>query len=118
MIGILPHGLWGREINRDGLTELHTVDTMHERKALMADRADAFIALPGGIGTLEEFAEILTWAQRGVHAPLTFRDGTVAALLAPRRPRRPPRPVRGLCAADWQQVARPGADVGGGVSGR
>ena len=52
----------------DGLTELYVVRTMHERKALMADLADAFVAMPGGLGTLEEIAEALTWAQLGIHA--------------------------------------------------
>jgi uncharacterized protein (TIGR00730 family) len=68
VIGVLPQGLREREVGHNGLTELHIVATMHERKALMADLADGFIALPGGIGTLEEFCEILTWAQLGVHA--------------------------------------------------
>ena len=68
VIGVLPQGLRDREVGHNGLTELHIVATMHERKALMADLADGFIALPGGIGTLEEFCEILTWAQLGVHA--------------------------------------------------
>lgn len=67
-IGVIPQSLWDREVGHTGLTALHLVDTMHERKALMADLADGFIALPGGIGTLEEFCEILTWAQLGVHA--------------------------------------------------
>lgn len=67
-IGVIPHTLVAREIAHPGLTTLHVVETMHQRKALMADLADGFIALPGGIGTLEEFCEILTWAQLGVHA--------------------------------------------------
>ena len=65
-IGIMPRGLIEREIGHNALTKLHTVETMHERKAMMADLADAFIALPGGFGTLEEFAEILTWSQLGI----------------------------------------------------
>jgi uncharacterized protein (TIGR00730 family) len=68
VIGVLPSVLKDREIAHLGLTELHYVDTMHERKALMAERADAFIALPGGFGTLDEFVEVLTWAQLGIHA--------------------------------------------------
>jgi uncharacterized protein (TIGR00730 family) len=56
-----------REIGHDRLTKLHVVGSMHERKALMADLADGFIALPGGFGTLDEFCEILTWAQLGLH---------------------------------------------------
>ncbi|MEM9038103.1 MAG: TIGR00730 family Rossman fold protein [Actinomycetota bacterium] len=65
--GIIPVGLFSREIAHQGLTELVEVDTMHTRKREMFDRADAFIALPGGLGTLEELAEILTWSQLGVH---------------------------------------------------
>jgi uncharacterized protein (TIGR00730 family) len=57
-----------REVGHKGLTEMHIVRTMHERKALMAKLADGFIALPGGYGTLDEFCEILTWAQLGTHA--------------------------------------------------
>ena len=74
-IGVIPHALWAREIGHRGLTDLHIVDTMHERKAMMADLADAFIAMPGGLGTLEEIFEIWTWAQLGLHAkPLGFYD--------------------------------------------
>ena len=65
-IGVIPRGLIEREIGHQRLTHLHVVDTMHERKAMMADLSDAFIALPGGYGTLEEFAEILTWSQLGI----------------------------------------------------
>ena len=57
-----------REIGHEGLTKLHVVHSMHERKALMADLSDAFIAMPGGFGTLEEFCEVLTWSQLGLHA--------------------------------------------------
>jgi uncharacterized protein (TIGR00730 family) len=64
--GVIPDGLVQREIAHRGLTKLHVVETMHQRKALMADLADAFIALPGGYGTLEEFAEIVTWSQLGI----------------------------------------------------
>ncbi len=68
VVGVLPAVLRGREIAHPGLTELHFVGSMHERKALMAERSDAFLALPGGYGTLDEFLEILTWAQLGIHA--------------------------------------------------
>ncbi len=68
VIGVVPSVLQDKEIAHGGLTELHFVRTMHERKALMADRASAFLALPGGYGTLDEFLEILTWAQLGIHA--------------------------------------------------
>ena len=67
MIGVLPKGLARKELAHDGLTELHLVGSMHERKALMASLADGFVALPGGLGTLEEILEILTWAQLGIH---------------------------------------------------
>jgi uncharacterized protein (TIGR00730 family) len=67
VVGILPQGLMDREIGHTGLTELRVVGSMHERKALMADLSDAFIALPGGIGTLEELIEVYTWGQLGLH---------------------------------------------------
>ena len=67
-IGIIPEHLMSREIGHKQLTSLHIVHSMHERKAMMADLADAFIALPGGFGTLEEFFEVLTWSQLGLHA--------------------------------------------------
>jgi uncharacterized protein (TIGR00730 family) len=67
VIGVIPEALLARELGHRGITELRVVDTMHERKAMMADLADAFIALPGGIGTFEEFFEVLTWAQLGIH---------------------------------------------------
>jgi uncharacterized protein (TIGR00730 family) len=74
-IGVIPHALWAREVGHRGLTDLRIVETMHERKAQMADLADAFIALPGGLGTFEEIFEIWTWAQLGLHAkPLGFLD--------------------------------------------
>jgi uncharacterized protein (TIGR00730 family) len=68
VVGVIPHALVQRELAHAGLSELHVVDTMHERKARMADGADAFAALPGGYGTLDELFEILTWAQLGLHA--------------------------------------------------
>jgi uncharacterized protein (TIGR00730 family) len=67
-IGVIPEHLMTREIGHKRLTKLHIVHSMHERKALMADLSDAFIALPGGFGTLEEFFEVLTWSQLGLHA--------------------------------------------------
>ena len=67
VIGVLPKGLARKELAHDGLTELHVVGSMHERKALMASLADGFVALPGGLGTLEEILEVLTWAQLGIH---------------------------------------------------
>lgn len=67
VIGVIPEALQRRELAHPGLTELHITQTMHERKDLMAELADGFIALPGGLGTFEEFLEILTWAQLGIH---------------------------------------------------
>ncbi len=68
VIGVIPHGLVSRELAHQGVTELHVVESMHQRKALMAELADGFIALPGGFGTLEEFCEAVTWTQLGLHA--------------------------------------------------
>ena len=67
VVGVLPHSLWKREVGHGGLTKLHLVETMHERKALMADLSDGFVALPGGAGTLDEAFEVWTWAQLGIH---------------------------------------------------
>ena len=67
VIGVIPQALMDREIGHRGLTELRIVGSMHERKAVMAELADGFIALPGGIGTLEELFEVWTWAQLGLH---------------------------------------------------
>ena len=67
-IGVIPRSLVDREVAHRGLTDLRIVDSMHERKALMADLADGFIAMPGGYGTFDELCEILTWAQLGIHA--------------------------------------------------
>ena len=67
VIGVLPVGLFRTEVPHDGLTQLIEVSSLHERKAKMAEISDAFIALPGGLGTLEELFEILTWAQLGLH---------------------------------------------------
>lgn len=67
VVGIIPESLDNREVGHRGITELRVVGSMHERKAQMAELADGFIAMPGGIGTFEEFFEILTWAQLGFH---------------------------------------------------
>jgi uncharacterized protein (TIGR00730 family) len=67
-IGVMPRTLVDREIAHEGLTQLRVVGSMHERKALMAELADAFVAVPGGIGTLEELIEVYTWSQLGLHA--------------------------------------------------
>lgn len=93
VIGVLPHSMAAREIGHSDLTMLHLVETLHERKAKMAELAGGFVALPGGIGTLEEIAEMLSWAQIGLHQKpvallntggfydplLTFLQSTVAA---------------------------------------
>lgn len=85
VIGVIPHGLVQREVAHHGLTALRVVDSMQERKAMIAELADAFITLPGGLGTLEEFFETWTWAQLGVHQkPIGLLDvaGYWAPLLA------------------------------------
>jgi uncharacterized protein (TIGR00730 family) len=82
VIGVIPERLAARELAHHGLTELHVVPSMHERKAKMASLADAFVALPGGLGTLDELFEIWTWAQLGFHAkPIGLLD--VAGFFAP-----------------------------------
>ncbi|HEK0728638.1 TPA: TIGR00730 family Rossman fold protein [Proteus mirabilis] len=67
VIGVIPTLLEGREISHKNLTELHVVETMHQRKSKMIELADGFVALPGGFGTLEEFSEVFTWSQIGLH---------------------------------------------------
>jgi uncharacterized protein (TIGR00730 family) len=67
-IGVIPDALVARELAHSGLTDLRVVSSMHERKALMADLSQAFLALPGGFGTFEEFCEVVTWTQLGLHA--------------------------------------------------
>jgi len=67
VVGVIPEALMAREVGHAGLTRIHVVRTMHERKAMMADHADGFVALPGGFGTFEEFCEVLTWSQLGFH---------------------------------------------------
>ena len=83
--GVIPTALVDREVGHRGLSTLHVVDTMHQRKAMMAELADGFIAMPGGIGTLEELFEVLTWSQLGFHdKPIGllnvhgFYDGLIA----------------------------------------
>jgi|SRR5579864_4108627 len=76
-IGVIPRGLFVREVTHPGLTQLYEVGSMHERKAKMADLADGFIALPGGLGTFDELFEIITWAQLGLHSkPIGLLDDT------------------------------------------
>jgi hypothetical protein len=68
IIGVIPSALLAREVGRNDIADLRVVRSMHERKAMMVDISDGFIALPGGFGTFEEFCEIVTWAQLGLHA--------------------------------------------------
>lgn len=75
VIGVIPEALMAKELGHRGCTELRVVASMHERKALMADLADGFVALPGGLGTFEELCEVLTWSQLGFHAkPVVLLD--------------------------------------------
>jgi uncharacterized protein (TIGR00730 family) len=75
VVGVIPQQIFDLEIGHTGLNDLRVVGSMHERKALMAELSDAFVALPGGIGTLEELFEVYTWAQLGIHAkPLALLD--------------------------------------------
>lgn len=67
VVGVIPRSLMEREVGHQGLAELHVVETMHERKQMMAERSDAFVALPGGIGTFEELFEVWSWRQLGYH---------------------------------------------------
>lgn len=85
VVGVIPHALVEKEWAKLDCTELHVVDNMHERKRMMAERADAFLALPGGIGTFEEFFEVWTWRQLGYHdkpVGLLNLDGYYDSLLA------------------------------------
>lgn len=85
VVGVIPQTLMDREVGHRGLTELHVVQTMHERKMMMAERSDAFLALPGGIGTFEELFEVWSWRQLGYHdKPLALLNtaGYYDALLA------------------------------------
>ena len=85
VLGVIPTGLFSSEVGHTGITELVEVDSMHQRKQRMAEEADAFLALPGGLGTLEELSEIATWAQLGIHAKpvgVLDLDGFWAPLLA------------------------------------
>jgi len=85
VVGVIPHALVEKEWAKLDCTELHVVDNMHERKRLMAERADGFLALPGGIGTFEEFFEVWTWRQLGYHdkpVGLLNQDGYYDSLLA------------------------------------
>ena len=85
VIGVIPQALVDREVAHHGVTKLHVTSSMHERKALMADLSDGFVALPGGIGTMEELFEVWTWGQLGYHAKpcaLLNVDGYYDGLIA------------------------------------
>ena len=100
VVGVIPHAMVEREWAKRDCTELHVVDNMHDRKRMMAERADAFLALPGGIGTFEEFFEAWTWRQLGFHnKPLGLLDagGYYQALLEFLR-----QSVRHGFMSDWQ----------------
>ena len=110
VVGIIPKALVEREWAHKGCSELHVVDTMHERKRMMAERADAFLALPGGIGTFEEFFEVWTWRQLGYHdkpVGLLNVDGYYDGLLAFLR-----TSVQAQFMGEWQMdLIRVSADV-------
>ncbi len=111
VVGIIPHALVEREFAKVDCTELHVVDNMHDRKRMMAERADAFLALPGGIGTLEELFEVWTWRQLGYHdKPVGmlnaqgYYDPLLAFLAAS---------IRDGYMDDWQMdLVRVGSDAG------
>ena len=100
VVGVIPHSMVEREWAKRDCTELHVVDNMHQRKSMMAERADAFLALPGGIGTFEEFFEAWTWKQLGFHRKpvgLFDLDGYYEPLLQFLR-----QSVRSGFMGDWQ----------------
>jgi len=110
VVGVIPKALVEKEWAHSGCTELHIVETMHERKRIMAGKADAFLALPGGIGTLEEFFEVWTWRQLGYHdkpVGLLNLDGYYDSLLLFLA-----SAVKQGFMSDWQmQLIRTGGDV-------
>lgn len=110
VVGIIPKALVEKECAHHGCSELHVVDSMHERKRLMAEHADAFLALPGGIGTMEEFFEVWTWRQLGYHdkpVGLLNQNGFYDSLLVFLR-----SSVQQKFMADWQMdLIRIDADV-------
>jgi uncharacterized protein (TIGR00730 family) len=110
VVGIIPQALVDRELAKRDCTELHVVANMHERKRMMAERSDAFLALPGGIGTMEEFFEAWTWRQLGYHdkpVGLLNASGYYDALLAFLA-----ATVRAEYMSDWQMdLVRIGTDV-------
>jgi uncharacterized protein (TIGR00730 family) len=116
VVGVIPQALVDKEVARRECDELHVVQTMHERKQLMAERADAFLAIPGGIGTLEEFFEVWSWRQLGYHdKPIGllsvdgFFDGLIGFLSQATE--------RGFIGEPQQQLVQHGNDVGELLSG-
>src|SRR6516165_8170677 len=108
--GVIPAGLFAREVSHTGLTELHEVGSMHERKQLMYDLSDAFIALPGGLGTLEELAEVATWSQLGLPSrPGQPRRRSRLSRVPSQRSRRDGSPRRSASDLPGRQVAEFGA---------
>ena len=111
VVGIIPRALVEKEWAKSDCTELHIVDNMHERKRMMAERADAFVALPGGIGTLEEFFEVWTWRQLGYHDKpigLLNLDGYFDPMLAFLN-----ASIGHGFMSDWQMdLVRVGTDIG------
>ena len=116
VVGIIPRALMEKEWSHTGCTELHIVETMHERKQMMAERADAFLAIPGGIGTLEEFFEVWSWRQLGYHhKPIGllsvegFFDGLIGFLSQATE--------RGFIGESQQHLVQHGSDVDELLSG-
>ncbi|RLB50125.1 MAG: TIGR00730 family Rossman fold protein [Deltaproteobacteria bacterium] len=107
--GVIPRQLFDKEVAHEGLTELHVVDSMHERKVKMYEISDAFLALPGGFGTFEELFEITTWAQLGMHQkPIGVLD--VNGYYAPLRALADGAVDAGLVAAEHRQILLFGED--------
>lgn len=110
VVGVIPRSLHERELTHTGVTELHVVETMHERKARMSELADAFLALPGGAGTLEEVAEQWTWAQLTIHAKRSgFLD--VNGFWAPIRTMLDRMVADGFVRAEQQDIVRVDDDL-------
>lgn len=111
-IGVIPRSMATREVAHPGLTRMHVVATMHERKAMMAELSDAFVALPGGYGTFEELMEMITWAQLGIHRKpvgLLNADGYFDPLVGMFE-----RAVQeGFVRPKYRSLCRVGADVDG-----
>ncbi|MBL0420553.1 TIGR00730 family Rossman fold protein [Ramlibacter sp. AW1] len=110
VVGVIPQGLVDRELAKRDCDELHIVSSMHERKTMMAERADAFLALPGGIGTFEEFFEVWTWRQLGYHdKPVGLLD--VNGYYAPLHAFLQSSVKAGFMNADQMELIRIGSDL-------